>query len=168
MQQENITGITVSFDSNSVLGEPMLGNDTRKTVNNNFINLAGGNADKNGYGYVYTDDLGNIGDNLHFTGEAQLTIGARYAYSFAVQNNYDVGAVRGANKSAALDTAGAWWMEAMPLSTDVVKWHVSTCSTVNTISSSLTVGGILVEDPYNNAVAITGGVLNIGTAGIEL
>lgn len=141
------------------------------------------NTDGNGIGYVQTTDLGRASSStIHFDAEAQLTIGARYAYAFAVQNGANVGAVRGSDATAALDSAAAWWMEKMPDSNAVITWDVSSVSgaatnfaaattvanNANTIQNSLSVGGIKVEDPYRGEVCIRGGQLNVGASGITL
>ena len=198
-QNPELTGVTLSFDSNAVTGEPATWTADNKqdptakeTVTaNQFIALATEdgkiNADQNGYGFVYTRDLAKItsGDNqnVHYRGTAQLTIGARYAYAFAVQNGIDVGTVRGQDDSATLDTGAAWWMETAPTAADVAVWDISSVSQsipvpeCNKIADgqTLTVGGIRIEDVYSpdatvpgtGSVAITGGILEIGNAALD-
>ena len=168
--------ITINFVDNTVMGQPSKSpGDTDASQQA----AAGTNTDGNHIGYLYTSDMtGSMrySDNLHFGGSAQLVIGARYAYAFAVQNGKNVGAVRSSNKDQYLDNEMAWWMEELPETTDVVKWDLSSVSISggNRIQSSLTVGGIKVEDPYNSnsadarTVYITGGSLSVGSSGIEL
>ena len=187
MAEENITGIDLVFNTNSVTGEPRLGNGNRTTTANNLLAAATSdnkvNADMNGRGHVLTNDLAvtNCDNmNVHYTGDAQLTIGARYAYAFAVQNGIDVGAVRGQEYSnVTLDQAKAWWMEKVPGENDIAKWDISSSvSSANTIAEgqTLRVGGLLIEDVYYNgatgtgegSVAINGGNLSLGADGIEL
>ncbi|MCQ2371852.1 MAG: autotransporter-associated beta strand repeat-containing protein [Akkermansia sp.] len=187
MAEQNITGIDLVFSNNTVTGEPHLGNNTRVTTANNLYNAAVSNgmvnADMNGRGHVLTNDLAVTNcDNMsvHYTGDSQLTIGARYAYAFAVQNGIDVGAVRGQEYSnVTLDQAKAWWMEKVPGETDIAKWDISSSvSSANTIAEgqTLRVGGLLIEDVYHNgatgmgqgSVTINGGNLSLGTGGIEL
>lgn len=161
--------ISVAFDGNTVLGEPS--RNPASTIEKQIATATSDghvNTDGNGIGFVYARDLAKGADNLHYTGESQLSIGARYAYALAVQQGYNVGAVRGSDSTKALDNAGAWWMEQLPATDAVVKWDVSSVAKTNTISSSLSVGGIVVEDPYQGQVNISGGTLHVGAQGIEL
>lgn len=181
--------VTVQFADNTVMGRPS--QDASGTIASQMAaaqtTQADGsvltNTDGNGIGYIQTTDLGRASSStIHFDGEAQLTIGARYAYAFAVQNGADVGAVRGSDATAALDSAAAWWMEKMPDSDAVITWDVSSVSgaatnyaaattvanNANTIQGSLSVGGIKVEDAYRGEVFIRGGQLDVGASGITL
>ncbi len=161
--------ISVAFDGNTVLGEPS--RNPSGTIEKQIAAATSDghvNTDGNGIGFVYARDLAKGSDNLHYTGESQLSIGARYAYALAVQGGYNVGAVRGSDSTKALDNAGAWWMEQLPATDAVVKWDVSSVSKTNTIGNTLTVGGIVVEDPYQGQVNISGGTLHVGAQGIEL
>lgn len=161
--------ISVAFDGNTVLGEPS--RNPSSTIEKQIAAATSDghvNTDDNGIGFVYARDLAKGSDNLHYTGESQLTIGARYAYALAVQEGYNVGAVRGSDSTKALDNAGAWWMEQLPDTDAVVKWDVSSVAKTNTIGNTLTVGGIVVEDPYQGQVNISGGTLHVGAKGIEL
>lgn len=161
--------ISVAFDGNTVLGEPS--RNPASTIEKQIATATSDghvNTDGNGIGFVYARDLAKGSDNLHYTGESQLSIGARYAYALAVQQGYNVGTVRGSDSTKALDNAGAWWMEQLPATDAVVKWDVSSVAKTNTISSSLSVGGIVVEDPYQGQVNISGGTLHVGAQGIEL
>ena len=184
-ENPELTGITLSFDSNTVTGEPRLGSEARQTTETQLLELATSNdminADKNGKGHVLTNDLAVTncdGLNVHYTGNSQLTIGARYAYAFAVQKGIDVGAVRGQDDSKTLDQAGAWWMEKLPGETEVATWDISSVSTVNNIAdgATLTVGGIKIDEVYSatataqgqGSIAITGGAISLGQHGINL
>lgn len=181
--------VTVQFADNTVMGRPSQDASgtiaaqmaVAQTTQQDGSVLT--NTDGNGIGYIQTTDLGRASSStIHFDGEAQLTIGARYAYAFAVQNGADVGAVRGSDAAAALDSAAAWWMEKMPDSDAVITWDISSVSgaatnyaaattvanNANTIQNSLSVGGIKVEDAYRGEVAIRGGQLNVGAGGITL
>lgn len=161
--------ISVAFDGNTVMGEPS--RNPSGTIEKQIAAATSDghvNTDGNGIGFVYARDLAKGADNLHYTGESQLSIGARYAYALAVQEGYNVGAVRGSDSTKALDNAGAWWMEKLPATDAVVKWDVSSVAKTNTIGNSLTVGGIVVEDPYQGQVNISGGTLHVGSQGIEL
>ncbi|MDO4818231.1 MAG: sialate O-acetylesterase [Akkermansia sp.] len=185
MAEENITGIDLVFSNNTVTGEPHLGNANRQTTATNLYNAAVSsgmlNADMNGRGHVLTNDLAVTncdGLSVHYTGDAQLTIGARYAYAFAVQNGINVGAVRGQDDSKNLNEAGAWWMEALPDANEVVTWDISSVSAANNIAAdaTLTVGGIKIDEVYHNgatgmgqgSVDINGGTLSLGSSGIVL
>lgn len=177
-QSESVrSAVTINFADNTVMGQPSQSpgdTDARQRE------TAGTNTDGNNIGYLYTSDLGGSmrasSSTIHFGGSAQLVIGARYAYAFAVQNGSDVGAVRSSDKSRYLDDKLAWWMEKLPATTEVVKWDLSSVSVSggNRIQNSLEVGGIKVEDPYNtnsaspDTVYITGGTLSVGSHGIEL
>ena len=184
-ENPELTGITLSFDGNTVTGEPRLGSDARQTTETQLLELATSNdminADKNGKGHVLTNDLAVTncdGLNVHYTGNAQLTIGARYAYAFAVQKGIDVGAVRGQDRSKTLDQAGAWWMEKLPGETEVATWDISSVSTVNDIADgkTLTVGGIKIDEVYSatataqgqGSITINGGAISLGADGINL
>ena len=177
-QQEQGLDVQLIFSNNAVTGE----NFSNNTTSQIFLDAATSdgkiNADMNGRGHVLTKDLEGIGDGLHYTGNSQLTIGARYAYAFAVQNGIDVGAVRGQDDSKNLNEAGAWWMEALPGEDQVATWDISSVSTVNNIATgeTLTVGGIKIDEVYHEGatakgqggIAINGGTLSLGSGGIEL
>ncbi|MDO4818503.1 MAG: sialate O-acetylesterase [Akkermansia sp.] len=176
--EEAPEGVTVTFADNAVTGE----NFSNATTSQKFLDAATKdgkvNADDNGRGFVFTKDLANIGDDLHYRGTSQLTIGARYAYAFAVQKGINVGAVRGQDYSKTLDQAGAWWMEKLPGENEVATWDISSVSTVNEIAAgkTLTVGGIEIQEVYydeatakgQGSVAINGGTISLGQHGINL
>ncbi|MDO4221793.1 MAG: sialate O-acetylesterase [Akkermansia sp.] len=170
--------VALVFSGNAVTGE----NFSNNTTSQIFLDAATSdgkiNADMNGRGHVLTKDLEGIGDGLHYTGNSQLTIGARYAYAFAVQKGINVGAVRGQDDSKTLDQAGAWWMEKLPGETEVATWDISSVSTVNNIAAgaTLTVGGIKIDEVYHEgatakgqgSIAINGGTVSLGAGGINL
>lgn len=177
MTQQGITDLSIKFSDNSVTGEPFTHPQTAANLLAAATSNGMVNADENGRGFVFTKDLANIGDNLHFRGTSQVTIGARYAYAFAVQNGINVGAVRGQDDSKNLNEAGAWWMEVLPTASDVATWDISSVSTVNNIADgqSITVGGIRIEEVYSaeatdlgqGSVSINGGSINLGNASLE-
>lgn len=123
---------------NEVLGEPATwGNGANGTVNttgSKLNTLAKGNSQ---WGFVYTHDLDKItsGDSMgvHYDGNSQITIGARYAYAMAIAQGKDVtegGTVRvrsqeygdtfsapdraahddAARTPISLNEAKAWWV----------------------------------------------------------
>ena len=178
MEQQGITGLSIEFSDNSVTGEPFTHPQTAANLLAAATSNGKVNADQNGRGFVFTKDLDNIGDNLHFRGTSQVTIGARYAYAFAVQNGINVGTVRGQDDSKNLNEAGAWWMEELPTANDIATWDISSVSTVNNIANgaTLTLGGIRIEEVYaaeatdlgQGTVSINGGTLSLGADGIRL
>lgn len=178
------TGVTVTIDQHSVLGQPAYNpagsNILKKYVDEHSITSK----------WVISGDLKDDspdGGN-HFSGASQLTIGARYAYSMALFNGLNVGFVRG-QENAALDTAGAWWggiNVLNSLSSNVIEWDLSSSNTTHLISSTvgktLQVGGIKITDTYisNTTTIIQGGhansssnaadgtVLSVGSSGISV
>lgn len=197
MQDEGIS-VALKFKDNAIAGEPatwsMDGTEAPTAAGtvtaNQFINAATSNgqinADRNGMGFVYTRDLDKTnvdGYKVHYDGNSQIVIGARYAYAFAVQSGIDVGTVRGQDDSATLDTAAAWWMEKLPTANDVAVWDISSVSQsvpvqeCNKIADgqSITVGGIRIEEVYSTSatalgqgsVSITGGSINLGNASLD-
>lgn len=139
-------GVTVTLGQ-SVLGQPSNGNASTgnlKDYAENHDNAA----------WVVTLDLKKwSGDNLHFSGASQLTIGARYAYNTALLNGLDVGTVRGQN-DAALDSAAAWWGDGVDkLSSTVAEWDLSSSNTTHRISDTagtrLEMHGIRIADTYS-------------------
>ena len=179
----------IIFNGNSVLGEPATWNQTDTSLggesnagdtHTQLENLAASRSD---IGFVYTRDLDKItsGDTMgvHYNGESQITIGARYAYAFAVQNGIDVGQVRGSNDQVALTDAAAWWNNTAPSASTVLEWDISSVSTPskaavaagygNYIASGTTLNakGITVNGAYKECVTINGGTISLGAAGIE-
>ncbi len=189
----------LTFDTNSVLGE--IASWAQTDISEGNERSAGNTrqmqeelaASRDDIGFVYTRDLEKItpddGMGVHYNGESQLTIGARYAYAFAVQNGIDVsveltggvkGIVRGANDEVSLTAASAWWGGTAPTADQVAVWDISSVSTPsaavllagkgNYIGTGdiWTVGGIEIQDAYKKHVTIKGGTLSIGASGIEL
>lgn len=132
-------------------------------------------------GFVHTRDLGKIsaGDTMgvHYDGNSQLTIGARFAYAVAAAQGLDTtegGSVRVRSQqfgdtdmdaSAApvfLNDAVAWWQsrgDAVAYSPDsfanaVAVWDLSSANMeaaaqkTELLSADLTVRGLRIEDPY--------------------
>ncbi|MCQ2366469.1 MAG: hypothetical protein MJ056_04835 [Akkermansia sp.] len=184
-----IPGSAILFNGNSVLGEPATWNQTDTSLggesnagdtHTQLENLA---ASRDDIGFVYTRDLDKItsGDTMgvHYNGESQITIGARYAYAFAVQNGIDVGQVRGSNDQVALTDAAAWWNATAPDASTVLEWDISSVSTPskaavaagygNYIASGATLNakGITVNGAYKECVTINGGTISLGSSGIE-
>lgn len=184
-----IPGSAILFNGNSVLGEPATWNQTDTSLggesnasdtHTQLENLA---ASRDDIGFVYTRDLDKItsGDTMgvHYNGESQITIGARYAYAFAVQGGIDVGQVRGSNDQVALTDAAAWWNATAPDDTTVLEWDISSVSTPskaaaaagygNYIASGATLNakGITVNGAYKQCVTINGGTISLGSSGIE-
>lgn len=184
-----IPGSAILFNGNSVLGEPATWNQTDTSLggesnagdtHTQLENLA---ASRDDIGFVYTRDLDKItsGDTMgvHYNGESQITIGARYAYAFAVQNGIDVGQVRGSNDQVALTDAAAWWNATAPDDTTVLEWDISSVSTPskaavaagygNYIANGATLNarGITVNGAYKQCVTINGGTISLGSSGIE-
>lgn len=126
--------------------------------------------------WVRTRDLIKItaGDHMgvHYDGKSQLTIGARYAYAVAVQEKLPLGFVRGDAPDAALHTAAAWWGGKLPTAADVATWDISSCRGEEKLGKSLTVAGIVVEDPAAGSVTISTAApsvaLQVGAGGITL
>ena len=199
LEAAGIDTTKILFGEHSVLGEPATWGQTdtsvgnEKTAGDTHTQLENLAKATEGIDFVYTRDLDKItsGDNLgvHYNGEAQLTIGARYAYAFAVQNGKDVrynldndkkGVVRGSNDEVALTDTAAWWGGTAPAETQVAVWDVSSVSTPspavqlqgygNYIADGATwsVGGIHVADAYKQMVTINGGTVSLGADGINL
>ncbi|MCQ2372314.1 MAG: GDSL-type esterase/lipase family protein, partial [Akkermansia sp.] len=184
-----IPGDAIIFNGNSVLGEPATWNQTDTSLggesnagdtHTQLENLA---ASRDDIGFVYTRDLDKItsGDTMgvHYNGESQITIGARYAYAFAVQGGIDVGQVRGSNDQVALTDAAAWWNATAPDASTVLEWDISSVSTPskaavaagygNYIAAGTTLNakGITVNGAYKECVTINGGTISLGSSGIE-
>ena len=184
-----IPGSAILFNGNSVLGEPATWNQTDTSLggesnagdtHTQLENLA---KNTEGIGFVYTRDLDKItsGDTMgvHYNGESQITIGARYAYAFAVQGGIDVGQVRGSNDQVALTDAAAWWNATAPDDTTVLEWDISSVSTPskaaaaagygNYIANGATLNakGITINGAYKQCVTINGGTISLGSSGIE-
>ena len=179
----------ILFRNNSVLGEPAswhqsdtsLGDESNAGDTRTQLESLAASSDD--IGFVYTRDLEKInpgdGMGVHYNGESQITIGARYAYAFAVQNGINVGQVRGSNDQVALTDAAAWWNNTAPDASTVLEWDISSVSTPskaiaaagygNYIGSGATLQakGITINGAYKECVTINGGTISLGSAGIE-
>ena len=135
----------------------------------------------NHVGFVHTRDLGKIaaGDNMqvHYDGNSELTIGARYAYALAAVQGWDTtegGSVRVRSQqfgdtdmvpTAApiyLNDAAAWWQSrgdavafsAASMAEAIAVWDLSSAAMGGSmqgcemISDTWSVKGIRIEDPY--------------------
>lgn len=161
----------------TVVGEPASwGSQGNGTVNATASALYGMAQSTDGTGYVFTRDLDKItsGDSMgvHYDGGSQLTIGARYAYAMAAEQNLDLtdgGTVRvrsqeygdtfsagGANDFNArepiyLNEARAWWRnaeEAKSWTTDSLRdvtavWDLSSANMKNTAQGGELLSGDL-------------------------
>lgn len=127
-------------------------------------------------GWVYTRDLTKItsGDamGVHYDGSSQLTIGARYAYAVAVLEKLPLPNARGAEPLASLDSPAAWWGGKLPTASDVAIWDISSFRGEEKLGRSLSLAGLVVEDPPAGGVTIgaakSSASLQVGAEGIEL
>ena len=132
-------------------------------------------------GFVHTRDLTKItpgdGYNVHYDGNSEITIGARYAYTMAATQGMDTtegGTVRVRSQQfgdtdmdaslapVSLNDSRAWWQSsgdavqysAASMANTVAVWDVSsanmggTTQGAETLSADLSVKGIRIEDPY--------------------
>lgn len=161
----------------TVVGEPASwGSQSNTTVNATASTLYAMAQSTDGTGYVFTRDLDKItsGDSMgvHYDGGSQLTIGARYAYAMAAEQNLDLtegGTVRvrsqeygdtfsagGANDFTArepiyLNEARAWWRnaeETKSWATDSLRdvtavWDISSANMKNTAQGGELLSGDL-------------------------
>lgn len=128
-------------------------------------------------GWVRTRDLTKItvGDNMgvHYDGKSQITIGARYAYAVAALEKEHIPSVRSDAAEAALDQPSAWWNGKRPGPKDVIIWDVAAANCADALGSGLSVGGLVVEDPFRGRVTISSdnkrpGRLKLGADGVKL
>lgn len=175
-------GITAEIKLNdSVVGEPATWNGTDRTTGNTTTakELLALSQENEHVGYVYTRDLGKInsGDTMgvHYDGNSEITIGARYAYAMAATQGMDTtedGSVRVRSQkygdpqlnetAVSLNDAAAWWQSsgdavaysAASMADTVAVWDVSsanmgaTTQGAETLAADLSVKGIRIEDPY--------------------
>ena len=166
---------TVSVGDTIILGEPAgPGRASTKPSAQVYKQWAGEDPDQ--VGFVYTQDLGLYTDNLHYDGNSQITIGARYAYAMAQVQGLDTtqnGTVRVrsqaygdsmlAESTVNLNDAAAWWksigdtsqfVDISSLANTVAVWDVSSANMAKfsgeQITADLALGGIRIEDPYSN------------------
>ena len=175
-------GISAEIKLNdSVVGEPATWNGTDRTTGNTTTakELLALSQENEHVGYVYTRDLGKInsGDTMgvHYDGNSEITIGARYAYAMAATQGMDTtegGSVRVRSQkygdpqlnetAVSLNDAAAWWQSsgdavaysAASMADTVAVWDVSsanmgaTTQGAETLAADLSVKGIRIEDPY--------------------
>lgn len=178
----NAVGINATVKlTDSVVGEPANWNGSDTTYGNTttakeMLALSQSHED---IGYVYTRDLGKInsGDNMgvHYDGNSEITIGARYAYAMAATQGMDTtegctvrvrsqqyGDAQLNETPVSLNDASAWWQSsgdavaysAESMADTVAVWDVSsanmggTTQGAETLSADLSVKGIRIEDPY--------------------
>ena len=171
--------ITVSIGDSIVLGEPAGTGACSVASATVYKNWAA--TDPETASFVYTHDMNIIssGDqlNLHFDGNSQITIGARYAYALAQVEGLDTtrdGEVRvrsqyygdtalGESASVSLNDSSAWWQStgdkvaytSASMANTVAVWDVSSADMANlsrqeTLTGDLSVKGIRIEDPHSN------------------
>lgn len=122
--------------------------------------LMGAMADKRKeVGWVRTRDLTKItsGDamGVHYDGASQLSIGARYAYATALLEKLPLGCCARSDRPAApLNTPAAWWGGKLPGADEAATWDISAANVADTLSGSLALGGIVVEDPFRGGVSV--------------
>lgn len=187
--------VTVSLNQ-SVLGQPArwnngernaIGSDGRSTQ----VVLRELADNDESIGWVTTRDLDKInpddGMGVHYNGKSQITIGVRYAYAMALQQGIDVtegGALAVRNgefeNGASLNDASSWWgwqesgRTVEELASAVASWDVSSANMEEVLTGNLSLGGILVEDPYRATVSISkaagssDATLSLGRHGVEL
>lgn len=176
-------GIDTSALTQSVLGECATWNGTEATATKNGTTVSSASEQKaladarDDIGWVHTRDLTKItsGDSMqvHYDGKSQITIGARYAYTMAMQQGIDVGSVRGGDDSVSLNEAGAWWMGILPGADEIAVWDVSSANIEDTLTGDLALYGIRVEDTFRDGVVIknaasgTVALLSLGGGGVE-
>ncbi|MCQ2371851.1 MAG: autotransporter-associated beta strand repeat-containing protein [Akkermansia sp.] len=164
--------LTVSIGDSIILGEPAGPNRASTKPSAQVYKQWAGEV-PNQVGFVYTQDLGLYTDNLHYDGNSQITIGARYAYTMAQVQGLDTtrdGKVRVRSQAygdtmlgespVALNDDAAWWKSsgdktaysAESLASTVAVWDVSSAHMANgeRITGNLALGGIRIEDPYSD------------------
>ena len=133
-------------------------------------------ASRPGMGYVPTRDLPKLtaGDNMgvHYSGKAQISIGARFAYEAARLAGKEAGSVRSGCYDAPLGTPEAWMNRKQP-GKNMCVWNVASSIKPSVVSGTVKLFGIQVEDPAVNTVVIEGAGapgdrLMIGPGGIRL
>ena len=154
------------------------GSEEEDAAGNTTAKLMYALAKKNkSIGWVRTRDLTKItsGDSMgvHYDGKSQITIGSRYAYAVAVQEKLPMGSVRSDAPEVSLDSSAAWWGGKMPKEDDVACWDVAAANVSDRLCRNMSVGGLLVEDPFRGEVSIApdgekSTVLRIGKQGIAL
>lgn len=133
-------------------------------------------ASRPGMGYVPTRDLPKLtaGDTMgvHYSGTAQISIGARFAYEAARLAGKDAGSVRSGRYDVPLGAPEAWMNRKQP-GKNVCVWNVASSIKPSVVSGTVKLFGIRVEDPAVNTVVIegagaSGDRLVLGPGGIRL
>lgn len=131
---------------------------------------------RSGLGYVPTRDLPKLiaGDNMgvHYSGQSQISIGARFAYEAARLAGKDAGSVRSGRYEIPLGSPDAWMNRKMP-GKNVGVWNVASSVKPSLVSGVVKLFGIRVEDPAVDTVVIdgsgaSGDRLVLGPGGIRL
>ena len=127
-------------------------------------------------GYAPTRDLPKLtsGDQMgvHYSGQSQISIGARFAYEAARLAGKDAGSVRSGRYDLPLSSPEAWMNRKMP-GKNVCVWNVASSVKPSLVSGVVKLFGIRVEDPAVNTVIVrskggSGDRLVIGPGGIRL
>ncbi|MFR4224400.1 MAG: hypothetical protein ACLT38_12850, partial [Akkermansia sp.] len=133
-------------------------------------------ASRPSLGYAPTRDLPKLtaGDQMgvHYNGQSQISIGARFAYEAARLAGKDAGSVRSGRYEAPLGSPDAWMNRKMP-GKNVCVWNVASSVKPSLVSGVVKLFGIRVEDPAVNTVIVrskggSGDRLVIGPGGIRL
>lgn len=133
-------------------------------------------ASRTSLGYAPTRDLPKLtaGDNMgvHYNGQAQISIGARFAYEAARLAGKDAGSVRSGRYDVPLASPDAWMNRKMP-GKNVCVWNVASSVKPSLVSGVVKLFGIRVEDPAVHTVIIrskrgSGDRLVLGSGGIHL
>ena len=162
-----------------VVGQPAdwHGKDTEyqgRTTADELRKLTESRADM---GWVYTRDLPKIrrgdGMGVHYDGVAQLSIGARFAYTAAVLHGQTLPqTVRNAVPDVPLNSPAAWWGNILPVGDAAAHWDISSAVAEHRITAPLHLGGIRIADTVMPQVKLSvdspEAVLMIGERGISL
>lgn len=134
-------------------------------------------ASRPSLGYAPTRDLPKLtaGDQMgvHYNGQSQISIGARFAYEAARLAGKDTGSVRSGRYEAPLGSPDAWMNRKMP-GKNVGVWNLASSIKPSIVSGVVKLFGIHVEDPAVNTVIIqskgggSGDRLVLGSGGIRL
>lgn len=133
-------------------------------------------ASRPSLGYVPTRDLPKLtaGDQMgvHYSGQSQISIGARFAYEAARLAGKDAGAVRSGRYEVPLSSPDAWMNRKMP-GKNMCVWNVASSVKPSLVSGVVKLFGIRVEDPAVDTVVLqgtgaSGDRLMLGPGGIRL
>lgn len=109
---------------------------------------------------------------VHYSGQSQISIGARFAYETARLAGKDTGSVRSGRYDLPLGSPDAWMNRKMP-GKNVCVWNVASSVKPSLVSGGVKLFGIRVEDPAVKTVIVrskgsSGDRLVIGPGGIRL